>query len=193
MGHIKTLIIHPKDKSTDFLKPIYDSIYYKTIITSNLKKSEVNEEIKAHDRIIMLGHGCPYGLFSVGAFREVKNGLIIDPDTATLLQDKTNIFIWCNADQYVKEFDLHGFYSGMFISEVDEATMCGVYGVDQNMVNESNDAFARIMCDTINGTHDNMHKSVIQEYGELAKTNPVAYYNVNRIYVSQNGVNIING
>lgn len=193
MSHTKTLIIHPQDPSTDFLKPIYDSIYYKTIITSNLKKEEVNEEIKMHNRVIMLGHGCPYGLFSVGSFWDAKNGLIIDPDTANLLRGKLNVFIWCNADQYVKENNLHGFYSGMFISEVGEAEYCDVKGVDQNIVNESNDAFAKILSRTINGTQQDMYNSVIQEYGKLAETNPVAYYNLNRIYVSHRERKTING
>ena len=65
---MKTLIIHPKDKSTNFLKSIYKDIPYKTIITGGCHYTDVVNEMKTHDRIIMCGHGTPYGLLSVGQF-----------------------------------------------------------------------------------------------------------------------------
>ena len=65
----KTLIIHPDDRSTDFLKPIYASIEKATIITGGKSKNEVVELIEQHDRTIILGHGSPNGLF---AMRQTK-------------------------------------------------------------------------------------------------------------------------
>lgn len=190
---LRTLIIHPDDRSTDFLKPIYERIPFKTIITGTLKQEQVHEEIDKHDRIIMMGHGCPLGLFSTIAFYKDGGGLIISEKTVKHLRFKDNIFIWCNADKFVKEHKLGGLYSGMFISEVSEAVACDVKGVDQNIVNESNNAFATIMCNTIHKPSSYIQKMVLKEYGKLAETNPVAYYNVNRIYVSYNEENAING
>lgn len=59
---MSTLIIHPKDPSTNFLKPIYAPIQDKTLITGGIDKTELRELIENHDKVIMLGHGFPWGL-----------------------------------------------------------------------------------------------------------------------------------
>lgn len=66
---MRKLIIHPKDKSTDFLKVIYAGRDDFTVITGGTF-DEVEQAIKEHDHIIMMGHGTPQGLLAVGAFRE---------------------------------------------------------------------------------------------------------------------------
>lgn len=66
----KTLVIHPQDKSTDFLKVIYAGRDDYTIVTGGKTTEEVNELIKQHDHIIMMGHGTPQGLLSVGQFNK---------------------------------------------------------------------------------------------------------------------------
>lgn len=65
---MKTLVIHPKDKTTDFLKPIYHGRDW-TIMTGGTK-DEVAKAIDEHDHIIMMGHGTPQGLLSVGQFNK---------------------------------------------------------------------------------------------------------------------------
>ena len=52
---MKTLIIHPDDPSTDFLKPIYEHITNATIVTGGISKKEVNQLIEQHDCIYMMG------------------------------------------------------------------------------------------------------------------------------------------
>ena len=66
---MKTLIVHPKDDSTFFLDIVYKNIPNKTIITGGITKTELKELIKSHDRVMMMGHGSPGGLFSVGQFK----------------------------------------------------------------------------------------------------------------------------
>ena len=111
---MKTLVIHPKDLTTDFLCPIYESIECKTILRSGLSKDEVADQISVHDRIIMLGHGSPNGLFAVGQFI-CGNSYIIDNSLAKLLAEKDeNIYIWCHANKFVENSNLKGFYTGMF-------------------------------------------------------------------------------
>lgn len=68
------LIIHPEDRSTDFLKVIYDGRDDTTVITGGKTTEEVNEAIKSHDHIVMLGHGTPQGLLSVGKFNRKPVG-----------------------------------------------------------------------------------------------------------------------
>ena len=64
---MKTLVIHPKDKTTDFLKSIYHGRGF-TVITGGCTKEDVAKAIDEHDHIIMMGHGTPQGLLAVGQF-----------------------------------------------------------------------------------------------------------------------------
>jgi hypothetical protein len=178
---MKTLVIHPSDRSTDFLKPIYEGIEDKTIVVGGYSKDEVNELIKTHDRVIMLGHGCPIGLFSCGKFSKCS-GLIIDEDSIELLKEKNdNIYIWCNSDEFVNKYELKGFYSGMFVSEVGESIYCGVPS-KQEVVNESNDEFSRLLGKHVNNPTDIVHRNVTLEYELLGMTNIVSKYNNDRLY-----------
>jgi hypothetical protein len=186
---MKTLVIHPQDSSTDFLIPIYMNLKSfpdfddVTIIRGGMTKDEVNEQIKQHDRIMMMGHGSPSGLFSVGKFQG-SFGLIIDQTTVPLLQEKECIFIWCNADKFVEAHNLKGLYSGMFISEVMEANYCGLPGTPQDIVTESNDYFAKELGSVSDKSLDEMYEHIKYTYGILAEGNTVAEYNHNRLYLN---------
>jgi hypothetical protein len=144
---IKTLVIHPDDRSTDFLKPIYQHLDDATILTGGKTKDEVRKLIEQHDQIIMLGHGSLSGLFSCGNFG--SSAMIIDYSmVAALGNKKNNIYIWCNADQFVNMYYLKGFYTGMFISEYGEAEYCKVPTfIDE--VEQSNTLFANIVGQSI--------------------------------------------
>jgi hypothetical protein len=181
---MKTLIVHPKDKSTSFLDIVYQPIENKTVITGGISQTELYELIKEHDRVMMMGHGAPYGLFSIGQFKKT-GGFIIDHTTVSLLKEKDNsVFIWCNADQFVRRYELKGFYSGMFISEVGEANYCGLPGTPQDVVDESNYGFCNIIAKYINEDTNTIHENVTKEYGLIAEENSVAFYNNLRLYKS---------
>lgn len=181
---MKTLIIHPQDASTSFLDIVYGPIENKTVVTGGIRKQEVNDLIKSHDRVMMMGHGSPFGLFSVGQFKNT-GGYIIDHTTVPLLETKTdNVFIWCNADRFVNEHELKGFYSGMFISEVGEAIYCGLPGTKQDVVDESNYGFCNIISKYINQDTNVIYENVKKEYGVIAEENSVAFYNNLRLYKS---------
>lgn len=131
------------------------------------------------DRFLMMGHGSPWGLFSMS-----NPGMVVNDKTIRLLKPcSQNVYIWCNADQYVKSSNLRGFFTGMFISEVGEAKMMNVKDVTQKMVNISNNAFARIVGRHINESVQSMHKNVKNEYEYFLEGNPVAQYNWDRLYV----------
>ena len=178
----KTLIIHPEDRSTDFLKPFYGKIENKTIITGGVSKTDIIYEIINHDRIMMMGHGCSEGLFSVGQFGGFQFSLIIDNDMSELLKTKSDsVFIWCNADHYVRNNNLKGFFSGMFVSEVDEAYMFQL-PAEKKLIDESNNRFSEILSNHIDKPSDIIYREVEKEYGELIKRNPIAEYNHQRLY-----------
>lgn len=177
---MKTLIIHPSDRSTDFLRPIYWDLKGFTLALSGTRK-EVNKLIKKHDRIIMLGHGTPYGLLSVGSF---DGSFIIDCDTVPLFEDKECVFIWCNADKFVNAYNLRGLYSGMFVSEVGEAMMMGLGGTPQRVVDESNDSFAKWLGEGMHRDLYHAYHRCMYRYEKLAESNPVAAYNADRLYMT---------
>ena len=175
---IKTLVIHPDDRSTDFLKPIYQHLDDATILTGGKTKDEVRELIEQHDQVIMLGHGSFSGLFSCGNFG--SSVMIIDYSMiAALGNKKNNVYIWCNADQFVNMYYLKGFYTGMFISEYGEAAYCKVPTfIDE--VEQSNALFANIVGQSIL-----MEAKNIQANTKLLYHIPyseVNKYNNNRLY-----------
>jgi hypothetical protein len=181
---MKTLIVHPKDRTTSFLDIVYNTIPEKTVVTGGITKFELSKLIESHDRIMMMGHGTPGGLFSVGQFRDTK-GFIIDESLVDVLKTKKDsVFIWCNADKFVNRYGLKGFYSGMFISEVGEAMYCGLPNTKQNVVDESNFGFCHILSEYITENSQTIYDNVMFEYGLIAKENPVAQYNHNRLYIS---------
>jgi hypothetical protein len=184
---MKTLIIHPDDRSTDFLKPIYENVTDATVVTGGLTKSEVNQLIEQHDRIYMMGHGSPSGLFAVGKFSEHRSycSYIIGNDIVELLRNKECIYIWCNADQFVTKHNLKGLYSGMFISEVGEAHYCGLPNTPQSIVDTSNDSFARWMGENANMALNEIYHNTMDNYEVLAMDNPVADYNAQRLCLAE--------
>jgi hypothetical protein len=72
----------------------------------------------------------------------------------------------------------------MFISEVGESEYCGVPS-PQHIVTESNDTFSNILSKYINDNVSVIHNKVTKEYGEFSETNPIGYYNNNRLYLTQ--------
>lgn len=174
----KILVIHLTDKSTDFLKPIYKDLDCDIITDGRISNKELREQIKSHEQIIMLGHGLPYGLINVHI-----GGLIINYTHVDLLKEKqNNVYIWCNADLFVNQFKLNGFYSGMFISEVGEALFCGIVPKENDVVSQNHE-FAKILGKYLNKIPLNeTYSKIKEEYGLLIESNPIAEYNHQRLY-----------
>lgn len=166
---MKTLIIHPKDTTTDFLSDIYISKDHYTIIRYNASKKELIQDILEHDRIIMLGHGTEYGLFGFGRY-------IIDSDLVYLLKNKFCICIWCNANKFVNKYKLNGFYTGMFISEYSEAVDYSIVCTDED-IQESNHLFANLMNTAIEHRY-------IKDFimGTYTDSNNIMKFNRDRFY-----------
>ena len=180
---MKTLIIHPKDKSTDFLIPIYKGMHNKTVVTGGKTWSELHELIKTHDRVIMMGHGWTYGLFNVSDFK--TGSTVIDMRMVkTLLEKKENIFIWCHAHTFVDNFKLKGFNTGMFISEVGEASWFNIH-TTQKKIDTSNNLFVDIVKKYRTKDGKTIHRKVYEGYGKLAETCEVAQYNHQRLYINE--------
>jgi len=169
---MKTLVIHPYDITTKFLEAAYLGKDWTIITDNSTSKKDIREAIKAHDRIIMMGHGSPNGLFG-------KGRLMIDSTYIHYLREKEIVAIWCNADKFVEKYDLKGFYTGMIISETTEAYFCNVIA-DQFDVDVSNELFTEAVTKSIDGSPDEMLKGMISEY--QGSDNDVIAYNALRLY-----------
>jgi len=182
---MKTLVIHPEDRSTDFLKPIYANIKRKTVLSKNISRDKLLAAVRLHDTIIMLGHGSSSGLFNVSGIG--KGVMVVGESLVEELRGKQLIAIWCNADKFIERHNLPALYSGMFISEVSEARYCNVQG-DQVMVDESNSTFAALLGNMLGEVPTDLksvHSLVGESYEELGEVNAVAKYNSDRFYYKE--------
>lgn len=174
---MKTLVIHPKDISTNFLSVIYAGKGWDVINDPDVSKKILKEQIKSHDRIIMLGHGTENGLV---ALRTGNYRFVVDARLVYLLRKKDCVCIWCNADQFVRRYDIKGFYTGMIISELEEAYMYNIYP-DNEQLAQSNVLFADSIKQSIESP--NILSEVKTAYNSEA--NPVIYFNKQNIYHSE--------
>lgn len=169
---MKTLVLHPADRSTDFLKTIYKDKGYTIITDWKIKKSDLMEQIKNHDRIMMMGHGCPWGLLGY-------TNIFMSKDFVELLRTKDCVCIWCNADQYVEREGIKGFYTGMFISDVSEAG-CRQIITTQDKVTYSNNLFAELMKDIVESPN-----LLIEIKSSYVGDCPVIKFNNERLYYKE--------
>jgi hypothetical protein len=73
----------------------------------------------------------------------------------------------------------------MFISELEEANYYDLWDLEQNRIDESNHGFAEIVSRYINEPLKILYQNVIQDYGLLSHTNPIAQFNMERLYISR--------
>jgi hypothetical protein len=180
---MNTLIIHPTDKTTDFLLPIQDVVEAKTVVRRGMNKSSIAAMVMQHDRFIGMGHGTPWGLMSVGQF-EGPDFYVVDRLFVEMLRSRsTNIFIWCYAYEFAKRFEIQSFATNMFISELFEANFIGIRNATIDQVEESNTVFVKEISKCINLPAKEIYESLIKsEYAILSQKNPVAAYNFERLH-----------
>lgn len=113
---IRTLVIHPRDSTTNDFTEVYNNIENCKVIRRNISTKNIKKAIKSHDRVIIIGHGTSLGLIGY-------NRYILDSNYVELLREnnKEVLYIWCDANIFVNTHHLIGFNTGMFISELDEA------------------------------------------------------------------------
>lgn len=170
---MKTLVIHPKDFTTRFLSEIYNGKDW-TVISDNVSHSKLKKAIKDHDRVVMLGHGTEKGLIGHGRF-------IVDSTLVYLLRDKPeSVYIWCNADVFVKKYDLKGFYTGMIISEVEEAILYCVNFKSSSEIESSNILFAKTVKDAVDMKPGDIYAHVKTHY--VSDDSAVIWFNNCNIY-----------
>jgi len=120
-------VIHANDPTTQFLSLLYEQRKDISMhITESSTNSAVQRAIRETDMVLMLGHGNQFGLFSVPDKDGVYRRFLVDGRYVQFLRDKTCIGIWCYANLFAEQYNLHGLFSGMIISELQEAIDYGI-------------------------------------------------------------------
>ena len=111
-------VIHANDPTTKVLSYLYEQ---REDVSATSTNGDIISAIRGEDSIMMLGHGNQFGLFS----KPNKNGeykrFLITDRHVQFLREKTCIGIWCHANKFAERYGLHGLFSGMIISEQQEA------------------------------------------------------------------------
>jgi hypothetical protein len=180
---MNTLIIHPADKTTEFLLPIQVAVETKTVVRRGMNMSSIAAMVMQHDRFIGMGHGTPWGLMSVGQFKG-PDFYIVDRSFVEMLRSRSsNIFIWCYAYEFAKTFDIPSFSTNMFISELREAQYMGIKNTTIDQVEESNMVFVKEISKCIDLPAKEIYESLMKsEYANLSQKNEVAAYNFERLH-----------
>lgn len=178
-----TLIIHPDDRSTDFLIELYEDIPDKIVVREFTPADELKTMMSASRQVIMCGHGNDDGLLCINYLGDMD--YIVNEEMVDVLKTRTNsVFIWCNAADFVVTHNLCGMFSGMFISEVAEAALFGIE-TTQNAVDVSNVFFSKVVKNQLLQSTDicTQHGNIVREYSALAQINEIAAYNCARWFV----------
>jgi len=77
----------------------------------------------------------------------------------------------------------------MFISEVGEAFYYGFDDVDWNMINQSNHRFDSIVSKYLDEPMERLYQKLLFEYSLTAVNNPIARFNLARLYLASSGTN----
>ena len=172
----KVLVIHPDDKSTDFLKLIYEGKDYDVINSCDVTDKEIRATIKKHDKIIMIGHGNGFGLINPR-----YGGLIINDSHADLLREKETVSIWGYSDRFSRRNNIRGLHTGIIISEVvEELLFLGYEPLDKDELLNNMEYFATIVGECIEGSAEWIKKYILEKYID---NDPVTDFNRNNIIV----------
>lgn len=145
-----------------------------TAISQALEKSFMRAQISQSDRVICMGHGLPQGLLGHGQ-------LVIDEQEAGIFRRQPhNIYIWCNADCFLRQHNLKGFCTGMFISDLMEAFIFNVDATSQQ-IEQSNNLFADIIGDSLELSCREIKDRILEQY--RIEGNKVVEYNRRNIFI----------
>lgn len=125
-------------EDTSTFKTIYKDI--ECTILLNPKREEVVKILEQNptETLLGFGHGSANGLFS-----SHENELfVIDKDMVPLLKNREVIGIWCYANQFGIKYNLKGFFTYMFISNVEEAISFCMKNWDREIIYSENRRFA---------------------------------------------------
>lgn len=139
MEHITIIFSNAGDTDSESLRTLWQGLNVpSTIVEIKREDSQyeqkVNEAIAAEsDTLILCGHGSPSGLLHPSFC-----GYLIHRNNFSLIHARRLICIWCYASIFGQAYSLNGFYSTMFISNINEAHDNGCYETSSESIIRSN-------------------------------------------------------
>ena len=136
------LVIHPKDKTTAMLSALYDGLEAQ-VVTNCRSTKEIGHllhHVSTQERIMLLGHGSDKGLFfrKDDSKNEFDKIIVGHSHRYHLHNHGSNIVaVWCNADQFALAEGLHGLFTGMIVSELNEALLYQVETTQEELDREN--------------------------------------------------------
>ena len=136
------LVIHPKDKTTAMLSALYEGLGAR-VVDDNRSAKEMRHllhHVSTQERIMLLGHGSDKGLFyRADDSKDEFDKVIVGHAHAYYLKKHGGnmVAVWCNADLFARAEGLHGLFSGMIISEMNEALCCHVETTQEELDREN--------------------------------------------------------
>lgn len=133
------------DDSIDFLDKLVESFDGSSIYDRSYSSSKIIKGIQNAGTVYLLGHGTEYGLLSRVSSEKPFDRFLIESRHVQFLKDKECIGIWCNANIFAEKYDLHGLFSGMIISEIEESVDCIGYAPSKEEITRTNNQFVEAL------------------------------------------------
>ena len=136
------LVIHPKDKTTAMLSALYEGLEAKVVADFRSRKEmgHLLHHVSTQERIMLLGHGSDKGLFfRKDDSKDEFDKIIVGHSHAYHLRKHGGniVTVWCNADQFARAEGLHGLFTGMIVSELNEALLYRVETTQEELDREN--------------------------------------------------------
>lgn len=133
---IDAIIIDSRPDCQDF-QALYQNLGGTILINPSNRRIH---SLLRHSRnpLLISGHGSPDGLFS-----RDWNRYAISQRDVMMLRLRPVIGVWCYAGNFADTYQLHGFFTSMFISNIDEANMHMMNDATPELIREQNILFSQ--------------------------------------------------
>ena len=124
------------------LSALYDGLEAQ-VVEDYLTTKEMGRllhHVSTQERIMLLGHGSDNGLFyrADDSRDEYDKVIVSHAHDYHLRKHGGNIVaVWCNADQFARAERLHGLFTGMIVSELNEALLYQVETTQEELDREN--------------------------------------------------------
>ena len=124
------------------LSALYDGLEAQVVdnYRSTKEMGHLLHHVSTQERIMLLGHGSDKGLFfRADDSKDEYDKVIVSHAHAYHLRKhgENLVAIWCNADQFALAEGLHGLFTGMIVSELNEALLYRVETTQEELDREN--------------------------------------------------------
>ena len=140
------LVIHPTDPTTSFLSILYEGMEDIRVLHGTESRNKLNDilyHLRPGETIMLLGHGSDAGLFRL---EKGLYTLYVGRSMAYCLRRHPVIGVFCHSRHFAEPLRLHGLFTGMVISELEEANMYDIQTTEAELEREN-----RLFASTLDG------------------------------------------